>query len=411
MQASDYEVRSQLDWSREGFFDFCPNTKAFDYRNAYWLAAMSYYSYLNPTYLEQIFSTPYRQRLTLQLRNENGNPTEKRRLFGLGWKGHFDFFSNATGPHPKKFDILSLGKDVTPDVQAFWIDSPELIVVSFRGTEEDNPIDWITDFTASLQLDELSLPFWRRNVHKGFEKSVTILTPWLEKRISDLYRRYPDASSIPVFLTGHSMGGALAVMVMTNWLERNQKVPPRLRLNLKAVYTFGAPRIGSLDYARYFLNLTVKEPVGLYRIVNRRDIVTKAPCIQYNHFGTHVQLLSDLQGNFPAQNVSILINPRSEEFNHCGWGTQITDNLNNIDQYTKDHALESYYSVLLTARRELTRALAYQGRFERSQGLTPNPVEHSSGISASCQPRRIFAPSAPAYLQHNFRFLPFELEY
>lgn len=410
--ASDHDYKFLINWPKDGTFDFCPNSRGFDYRNAYWMAAMSYYAYLNEDYVEQIFRTPLQQRFSLQLQNHRGEPNGSLRTTGLGWQGYLDYFDSSPEPktHLTNMDIYRLSQNLTPDVQAFWADNENMVIVAFRGTEQDNPLDWATDFAASFQKDLNSLPFWRRNVHRGFETSLQVITPWLEQKVEQLFRRYPHASNIPVFLTGHSMGGALATLVLTTWLERNEVVPKSRRLNLKAVYTFGSPRIGNIDYARHLQEHLSKEHVGIYRVTNKQDIVTKAPCYEYHHFGSQIQILSEVQGDFPASNVNVLINPQSDDFNHCAYGPYFFDSVNNFNQFTNDHLLVSYYSGLVSARRALQKALQSQANdYAQRYGLKEsdlNPFQYPY----SCQRVRLYNSKAPAYLQWNYQTLPFEIE-
>jgi hypothetical protein len=522
--ARDYVNEPTIHWPKDGRFDFCADSKQFDYRNAYWLAAMSYYSYWHPAYLEQIFTAPLGKPLKLKLQGPNGLPNGTAETYGLGWKGHVDFFTSASlHPHsPKTYndhhasyftaplpaeacvkrekqwcfgatlhghrgqmeinecgqnlelalmtkerlhnvnelvrgieqnpvirkqaqidkkviehyvrgyeekkqidlgldftdprfeercEIYRVDTDLTPDVQAIWVESSELVIVAFRGTEQDNIIDWTTDLATAFQLNHKYLPFWKRNVHKGYEHSLEIMSDWLQSEVNQLFKRYPEASKIPIFLTGHSMGGALATLVMTAWLDRNQKVSNDLRLNLKSVYTFGSPRIGNLDFAHTFEKLNISERVGVFRMVNNKDVVTKAPCLDYSHFGTNVQLLTPEDGPSPSTQVAVMVNPRpSDDYNYCAWGPSILDNLFNFKKYARDHYLESYYSALSTTRSELQRSLRIEEiNYTNKNGrlnAPPNPYQ----FPANCRKVSIQTNNAPAYLKYNYEPLLFEIE-
>ena len=69
-----------------------------------------------------------------------------------------------------------------------------------------------------------------------------------------------DGQPLPLFITGHSLGGALALLA-TKLIARD--------IN-GACYTFGAPRIANYEYFD-----GVKTPV--YRIVNSADVVPRVP--------------------------------------------------------------------------------------------------------------------------------------
>jgi hypothetical protein len=88
------------------------------------------------------------------------------------------------------------------------------------------------------------------HVHRGFQLCFEEIWPQLQPALAGLKR--------PVFYTGHSLGGALAVLTAA-------RRPPM------AAYTFGAPRIG--DQA--FINQL--EDRAIYRVTTARDIVTTMP--------------------------------------------------------------------------------------------------------------------------------------
>ncbi len=77
-------------------------------------------------------------------------------------------------------------------------------------------------------------------------------------------------------MTGHGLGGALAVIAATDIKQLYQ--------NADAVYTFGQPRVGNDQFASYY-SKTVPET---YRIINYADIVPHLPATSagYTHSST-----------------------------------------------------------------------------------------------------------------------------
>ena len=140
-------------------------------------------------------------------------------------------------------------------------DEPSYVVVAFRGTEK-KVTDWLTDARAvpTVQGDT--------KVHTGFLEAFTVKTDSEGKtamgRIQAILKS-PDTQDengkpLPLFITGHSLGGALALLA-------TRLVVPNVN---GACYTFGGPRIANYAYFKH-----VKTPV--YRIVNSSDMVPKVP--------------------------------------------------------------------------------------------------------------------------------------
>lgn len=124
-------------------------------------------------------------------------------------------------------------------------------VLSFRGTNPSTLANWLTDSVVKL----VRRPDYAGRVHHGFASVLKRTWPQIEPLFRQLDGR-------PLFLTGHSMGGALAVL--TGCRMANLGRAPM------ATYTFGAPRVGDPDFcARYSL--------PTYRVVNRLDLVPEMP--------------------------------------------------------------------------------------------------------------------------------------
>ena len=139
-------------------------------------------------------------------------------------------------------------------------DSP-YVVLAFRGTEK-NVADWLTDANCVPVADG------ETKVHKGFLEAFTGVSDGqystVEEKIKEVLKmpKAKDANGdpIPLFITGHSLGGALALLA-------TKLVAPDVD---GACYTFGAPRVANYEYFA-----EVKTPV--YRIVNSCDIVPRVP--------------------------------------------------------------------------------------------------------------------------------------
>ncbi|MGH6851806.1 MAG: lipase family protein [Methylocella sp.] len=148
---------------------------------------------------------------------------------------------------------------------AYIARSPDLIVVSFRGTKTAQ--DWETNFEVHLEhppgTDDKLL------VHAGFYNAFKGLAgDGLSDRLKEIKK-----GNIPIYITGHSLGGALA-QIASAVLGDDQ---------VAACYTFGSPRVGNA-----YFDLWVKVPS--YRLINHADIVPQVPLplpllFRYRHSG------------------------------------------------------------------------------------------------------------------------------
>ena len=111
------------------------------------------------------------------------------------------------------------------DVHAIVTDHDGLTVVSFRGTVPSSWHDWFRDFAAWPHTDVTHPQLGR--CHEGFLSGALAMLPLLQPVL-------PVA--MPYALTGHSLGGALAI-AMAGLMQSLGNPPLRLT-------TFGAPRVG-----------------------------------------------------------------------------------------------------------------------------------------------------------------------
>ena len=138
---------------------------------------------------------------------------------------------------------------------------PPYLVLAFRGTEKKIS-DWLTDARCMPTVEGSA------RVHKGFLEAFCLKTNDEGKTAEDVVKDILDCPEamdgegqlLPLFITGHSLGGALALLA-TRLVAHD--------IN-GACYTFGAPRIANYEYFR-----SLKTPV--YRIVNSADVVPRVP--------------------------------------------------------------------------------------------------------------------------------------
>jgi hypothetical protein len=134
--------------------------------------------------------------------------------------------------------------------QAFLAEriSDKMAVLAFRGTEKDRIEDILTDLNARFYHDEKGA-----KIHNGFYKAFQAVESHIRGKVKSL-------NDHSVYVTGHSLGGALA-LIATRALNSD---------NLAACYAFGSPKVGSEEF-----DDDIKPPI--YRVVNAFDIVPLSP--------------------------------------------------------------------------------------------------------------------------------------
>jgi len=168
------------------------------------------------------------------------------------------------------------------DVHACLTEKDGYSVVAFRGTTL-NPEDWLRDLDG--------WPAYQKGIgfcHAGFLNGVLLVKDQILK----------DLEGKTVILTGHSLGGALA-LILGAFLAQARRMPHQL-------VTFGAPRAGSHKLAR-----ALKKVPELVQYRNGNDPVPEVPWLpgfyvhakQLTHIGRdaidplenhHIELYRDL---------------------------------------------------------------------------------------------------------------------
>lgn len=145
--------------------------------------------------------------------------------------------------------------------QAYVLDSVADRVVAFRGTEPDDLNDLKADIDALSAIAETV-----GRVHRGFKREADDIWPFIRAALDEI--------SGTLWLTGHSLGGAIATITAARAQAGMARNKPR------GLYTYGSPRVGDHPYCKGFAVETV-------RWVNNNDIVTRLPpaWFGYRHVG------------------------------------------------------------------------------------------------------------------------------
>lgn len=253
------------------------------------------------------------------------NPAVIKKVVEQNWNMHLHGFYNCWNEYQNMKNTQAyVVMDKPTDANA--------VVVAFRGTEAFNAYDWSTDFDFSfITLEGLG------GVHLGFLEALGLATrdsidtfvkmnkkaqstkhqtkikeqqealannlpPSPHHRTkSEIHATLPtsgladtiiadsekilaydhiteqvalilhDNPNAKLYITGHSLGGALAVLyaAMLHYTGQTE-----VASKIKAVYTFGQPRVGDLNFATYFKQ---KLEGRYFRVVYCNDLVPRVP--------------------------------------------------------------------------------------------------------------------------------------
>ncbi|WZY88329.1 uncharacterized protein LOC103863624 isoform X2 [Brassica rapa] len=189
--------------------------------------------------------------------------------------------------------LCFLDNDITDSQVAIWRDARrKRVVIAFRGTEQTKWKDLQTDLMlvpVGLNPERIGGDFKEEvQVHSGFLSaydSVRIRIISLLKLaigyIDDVAER---EDKWHVYVTGHSLGGALATLLAIELASSQLAKRGAITVTM---YNFGSPRVGNKKFADVY-NQKVKDS---WRVVNHRDIIPTVPRLMgYCHVAHPVYL-------------------------------------------------------------------------------------------------------------------------
>lgn len=135
--------------------------------------------------------------------------------------------------------------------QAILASNGKHLVLAFRGTEANSIKDIKADANAKIRHCETG-----GKIHSGFDNAFKQVSSAIQATLNKT-----EYKTMPLFITGHSLGGALATVAAKKLSHKG---------GIAACYTFGSPRVGNEKWIS-----NIKVPI--YRLVNSADCVTMLP--------------------------------------------------------------------------------------------------------------------------------------
>ncbi|CAG8724705.1 8720_t:CDS:2 [Rhizophagus irregularis] len=186
----------------------------------------------------------------------------------------------------------------------FWSDKENFIIIAFKGTTPTNFAEWLGNLTFQC-VDARNYLFGQ--VHRGF---YNYLFPLDEESAG---KNYPcqkiiesinckattlknmNGRKVNLWITGHSLGGALATLFYARLLNINYT---HESWELQGAITFASPAVGDINFSTQLAAL-INDPRNLakplWRIVLNDDIVPKMPYRACNKrmrkYGYHYNVL------------------------------------------------------------------------------------------------------------------------
>ncbi|KAI8549929.1 hypothetical protein RHMOL_Rhmol06G0063400 [Rhododendron molle] len=189
--------------------------------------------------------------------------------------------------------------------------NPNLIVVAFRGTEPFDSDQWRTN----IDISWYQLKGAAGRIHSGFLRALGLQkkTGWPKYMIEEgsgrqyayyalkqkLREELKKEKNVKFILTGHGLGGALAILFAAGLVLHEEK---ELLESLDWVYTFGQPMVGNEQFGNWMWEKMRIYDVKYLRYVYCNDVVPRLPyddqtrIFLYKHFGPCLYVNSFYRG-------------------------------------------------------------------------------------------------------------------
>lgn len=177
--------------------------------------------------------------------------------------------SEIIGKYPGKSAWVATPGDTNVQYVLITNTKRKVQVIAVRGTVDDTNWD--------LNMDTRGINDQKAGIlmHHGFRTAAAAIYHDLKPRLKPAYQ---------IYLTGHSMGGAVAAILGTYLVDD--------KFQVAGIYTFGQPKFTNVAGAKAYRDLP------LLRVINQNDVVTALPdttkdsAHRFAHVGAVINLLS-----------------------------------------------------------------------------------------------------------------------
>eukprot|EP01006_Ploeotia_vitrea_P010200 TRINITY_DN26426_c0_g1_i2.p1 TRINITY_DN26426_c0_g1~~TRINITY_DN26426_c0_g1_i2.p1 ORF type:complete len:282 (-),score=50.97 TRINITY_DN26426_c0_g1_i2:83-928(-) len=189
------------------------------------------------------------------------------------------------------FEIAQVVQNATTEAQFFagYDKTNNRVLLSVRGTHNFKNI--LEDL--KIKKDPQQFPGAPSDVkiEAGFVQVYNSIAADMSNVLFNLYKKHPFA---PLFVTGHSLGAAVAEITAVDmtigglnwaWLKRKAIKP--------SMINFGCPRVGNKAYSDWF---QTKLGLDKVRVVNKRDIIPHVPFEAWGFHHTPTELWYNTTG-------------------------------------------------------------------------------------------------------------------
>ena len=215
-------------------------------------------------------------------------------------------------------------KNNRADARAYLVSKGDVKILTIAGTENLKDVE-VNFRVGRVHLnDDVTLPADEKIltdkifVHRGFrDYADVVLSDGLAERLQESLEKNPNEK---IYLTGHSLGGAVATVAGIRLADRGIE-----KSRLKVI-TFGSPAIGSHALADSYA-----DKIDLTRVGMRGDVLKKSlRTLGYVQFGQSLEYRQSVTDDHFAHKMAVYLDCAFRDYYNAG-GTLRHDSPDKID--------------------------------------------------------------------------------